>query len=119
MTPSLITQQIRCNRCSRELPRWRVHQLAAHSGALCEYCLAGHLHALAVLGGAMPRYCQQCGRTREQLARLNPADPLLRLYVVPKDGILQMLCELCKEAYVRKRADLYKGTAYGHGELKL
>ena len=35
------------------------------------------------------------------------------LYVVPKDGLYQLLCKQCVVPYVKKRADLYKGTEFG------
>ena len=30
-----------------------------------------------------------------------------------KDGILQMLCSRCTDAYTPKRTDIYKGTQFG------
>jgi len=41
------------------------------------------------------------------------------MYVVPKDGIYQMLCSACSRPYVSKRADLYRGTEFGRKTLKL
>jgi len=41
------------------------------------------------------------------------------MYVVPKDGIYQLLCACCVRPYVGKRADLYAGTRFGKETLKL
>jgi hypothetical protein len=41
------------------------------------------------------------------------------MYVVPRDGIYQILCRECAARYLPKRHDLYKGTAFGHAALKI
>ena len=114
--PSLVN--VRCNHCSRELPAHRVHRLKSNQ-VVCDYCLVKHFHALEVLGGAVPHGCQECHRTWEEIRSRNPLELVEgRVYVVPKDGILQMLCESCITPYTAKRADLYGGTQYGK-ELNL
>ena len=45
--------------------------------------------------------------------------PTTRMYVVPKDGVYQVLCLACKNTYCAKRADLYRNTKFGHEVLKL
>ena len=85
---------------------------------MCRGCLEWHGHALQILAGAMPRGCQECGVSTRQLYDLT-AGPTIRMYVVPKDGIYQVLCTTCKDAYCAKRADLYRGTKFGHEDLKL
>jgi len=116
---ALFTETHRCNWCSRERPRHRVHQLRGHSGIICEYCLEWHLHALDFLGGALPNGCQGCDATRAELAERHPLEMAVRMYVVPKDGILQMLCGDCAGPYIGKRSDLYRGTQFGHNQLHL
>ena len=114
--PHLVT--IQCHWCSKFRPEFRVHKLASNQ-VICDYCLAWHMHALEVLGGAVPEGCQECGST---LREMRDADPLLiaaRFYVVPKDGIHQVLCAACKDVYTAKRADLYRGTQFGRQDLKL
>lgn len=92
---------------------------ASMRGYTCRYCLEWHFHALDVLGGAMPQGCQECGRQAEELKEVLPGGEVtVRLYAHPKDGVYQLLCAKCTEAYVPKRRDIYGGTAYGH-RLKL
>jgi hypothetical protein len=75
-----------------------------------------HLHALEFRNGtAMPRGCQECGvMLADLIAALAPDEEYARLYVVPKDGILQMLCKPCMEAYLSKRKDIYGPTRDWH-----
>lgn len=116
MSPAVVLT-IACHFCSRHHFPYRTHRL--QSGQLiCDDCMAGHFHALDVLGGAMPQGCQECGLSLASLAHNTPEDEL-RLYVVPKDGILQTLCKHCAAKYTGKRADLYHGTDYGRNQLKI
>jgi hypothetical protein len=81
--------------------------------AICEYCLDWHASALEFLGsGLTPRGCQECGATWEALRDRDPLNLAVRMYVVPKDGIYQLLCDTCVLPYTAKRADLYRGTPY-------
>jgi len=84
---------------------------------MCLRCHEWHGHALAVLAGAVPRGCQECGLSLEALNAITPG-ATTRMYVVPKDGVYQVLCATCKDAYCAKRADLYRGTPFG-SERKL
>ena len=43
----------------------------------------------------------------------------VRMYVVPKDGIYQLLCAGCVKPYLPKRKDLYRGTKFGTETLKI
>jgi len=97
----------RCNWCSRQRPLWRVHQLTSGQN-ICDHCLEWHIHATDFLNGAVPAGCQACGITWEQMRERTIGDEV-RLYVVPKDGIYQLLCRRCVQPYMRKRHDLYEG----------
>ncbi len=105
----------RCNWCSRQLPPSDLGKFASGQ-KMCGRCHEWHGHALAVLGGAVPRGCQQCGLSMRDLDALT-GGATTRMYVVPMDGIYAVLCLACKEAYCRKRADLYENTKFGE-ELK-
>jgi hypothetical protein len=117
MTAAPRVVSVRCSWCSKQRPEFRVHRLTSGQ-ALCDYCLEWHLAALEVLSGGVPAGCQQCGA---DWARLRAAAPgvEVRMYVVPKDGIYQLLCACCVRPYVGKRADLYAGTRFGKETLKL
>jgi hypothetical protein len=113
-----LLETVRCSYCSHFRPRFRIHALASGQ-AICDYCLDWHNHATEFLGGSTtPRDCQACGLTWETL-RDSTAGVEVRMWVVMKDGIYQLLCKGCVAPYVVKRADLYKGTQFGREELKI
>jgi hypothetical protein len=106
---------VRCNYCSKHRARSTVHHLGSASlpgQIICDDCLAWHNQAIELLAGnAMPG-CQGCGESNEIVyARSGGVE--IRLYVVPKDGIYQVLCARCVGPYVSKRSDLYAGTPFG------
>lgn len=108
--PQLVAH--RCNYCSRQLPAFRVHRIAANSQVICDDCLDWHNKAIEFLaGGAIPG-CQACGASWEFL-HASTLGVEIRLYVVPKDGIYQVLCATCVRPYVSQRADLYRDTRFG------
>lgn len=115
MTPHVVA--VRCNWCSQERPEHRVHRLTSQQ-AICDYCLEWHAAALNVLAGGMPRGCQECGASWQTLQACTPGVQV-RMYVVPKDGIYQLLCAACVRRYTPKRADLYAGTEFGRKHLNL
>lgn len=117
MSPTLI-ETVTCNWCTRNRPRFRIHRLASNQ-AICDYCLEWHYHALAFLGGEeQPEGCQVCGKTWSVLREEAFPAAQVRLYVVPKDQILQLLCKTCIQPYLPKTAQLYKGTKFGAEGLK-
>lgn len=67
------------------------------------------MHALAVMGGAMPTGCQECGAGWEQAL----GGEQMHVHIVAKDGIYQVLCSKCVTPYTQKRGDIYAGTEYG------
>lgn len=106
---------VRCHYCSRERPPWRVHRLgsdARPAQTICDYCLEWHQRAIDLLSGHGISGCQACEATWETLRDREP-DAEVRLYVVPRDGIYQVLCAACVQPYVKSRKDLYRGTPYG------
>lgn len=109
----------RCNFCSKPRPEFRFHRLTTGQ-IICDYCLEWHMHALEFLGGAPPRGCQECGVTFEALRAASPdVEIAIRMFVIPKDGIYQLLCQACAAPYVQKRNDLYRGTRFGKEVLKI
>src|SRR4051812_46914349 len=104
-----VIPTFRCNYCSRFLPAWRVHRFgpeAAPAQTFCDDCLDWHLKALDLLAGNAIPGCQGCGASPEKLRDLSP-DVEFRLYVVPRDGLYQVLCQTCVRPYVGQRRDLY------------
>jgi hypothetical protein len=109
--------RVRCHFCSKQLPAYRTHQITG-AQRICDCCLEWHRKALDFLGGGAIPGCQECGASWEFL-RDSTRNVEVRLYVVPKDGIYQVLCSACVRPYVPKRADLYGGTQFGTEVLKL
>lgn len=66
----------------------------------------------------MPRGCQVCETSWEILRDSTPGVEV-RMYVVPKDGIMQLLCRSCCQQYVAKRPDLYHGTQFAKSGLNI
>jgi hypothetical protein len=105
-----------CSWCTKHRPLWRVHRLASNQ-VICDYCLEWHYRALDFLGGAPPAGCQVCEKSWQLLSDSTPG-AVVRLYVVPKDGYLQLMCAACVAPYLPKQKQLYKGTRFGAEALK-
>lgn len=116
MSPALIETR-KCHWCTRDLPRFRIHTLNSRQN-ICDDCVSWHFHAQDFLGGGAPAGCQVCNKSWAQL-RAEALGAQCRLYVVPKDGILQLLCIDCVRPYLPKNKQLYKGTRFGAEALKL
>lgn len=110
MTPA---PRIRCHYCSRFRSPREVLAIGTGGVVMCWLCYEWHLRALKALCGQPPPGCQECGVTFDELRRV-AVDGDCRMYVHPKDGLYQVLCPRCSEAYYRKRADLYRSTLNGH-----
>lgn len=104
---------VRCHYCSKERPAWRVHRLAHNAQIICDYCLEWHNKAIEFLAGRAMPGCQVCGASWEFLRDAAVGSVEVRMYVVPKDGIYQVVCSTCFRPYVAKREDLYGGTPFG------
>jgi len=68
---------------------------------------------MRALSGAPPPGCQDCGLKFADLKEIDAAGNL-RMSLVVKDGIYQILCTTCSDSYERKRADLFRETEYGY-----
>jgi hypothetical protein len=115
--------RVRCHFCSRQKREWEVHRLgtaALTTQVICNDCLEWHHAALEFLAGnGTPRGCQSCGATWEFLRESRIGVEKVSMFCVPRDGILVLLCDSCIGPYTAKRADLYRGTAFGATALKL
>jgi hypothetical protein len=94
-------------------PREFVHNAIA---GYCWHCWEWHQHALAIFEGAMPRACQGCGKSYEELERLSSHGDV-RVGFHRCDGIYQVMGVACgcDAAYIRKRQDVYGGQVRGAG----
>jgi hypothetical protein len=115
-----MTNRVRCRNCGRHVSPVECSG-ADERGWTCPRCIEWHLHALEFMGGAIPKGCQSCERAWEDIRaealrdaeKENAVLAEARIYVVPKDGILELLCRRCVTPYIQKRKDLYRGTAFG------
>jgi hypothetical protein len=79
---------------------------------LCLKCYEHHLEVLKIMAsGQPPKACQECNTEFSNLAA--DAAGNSRMYIHSKDGVYQVLCSRCSDAYELKRADLYRSTPYG------
>jgi hypothetical protein len=113
--PNVVS--VRCHYCSVFRNPHEVFPIGIGGVVMCLRCREWHdanIDALAKDGA--PKGCFECRVTWAELrlrleAGDNPAE--LKMFLVPKDGIYQLLCRTCSDAYERKRADLLRGTLYG------
>jgi hypothetical protein len=113
---ALVVMAERCHWCSRQVGPSDLINISTGQ-RMCPRCHEWHAHALDVLAGTVPKGCQICEIPTETLNNSHNL-PTTRMYVINIDGIYAVVCATCKEEYVRKRADLYAGTAFGK-ELNL
>lgn len=112
-----LIETVRCNWCTKSRPRWQVHRLS-NQQAICDYCFRWHLDATDFLAGKPPKGCQECQRDWGTI-QAETCGLVARMFVVPKDGYLQMLCARCIAPYLPKTKELYKGTKFGSETLKI
>ena len=114
LTPAFSLLQ-RCDYCSKwRLPSEMMRFGADKCMAMCHNCYQRHEKAMQMLSGlpAEKWGCQECGVSAVAI-RERSHDGNCRLYVHWKDGIYEILCRPCSDAYEKKRLDLYGNTPYG------
>ncbi len=104
--------RVRCRLCSKfRDPREFIG--GSHVVGFCWDCYAWHMKAIEVLAtGKLPRGCQICERTYEELERLSPNGDV-PMTIQKRDGIYVLHCRDCGPEYERKRLDMYRGTPHG------
>lgn len=111
---AILTERVRCNFCTRSFHAQEIHRIGGAGGQrICPACTERHLATLQALAtGEPPKGCMECNTAFE----LIPCDAAgnTRLSLIVKDGIQQLLCQRCADAYVPKRRDLFAGTAFAH-----
>ena len=100
----------RCHYCSRFRQPLQIVRMSG-GAAMCWHCYEWHLHALDLLAGAMPRGCQICGDDWQKI-EARPGYQS-RTYLHMKDGLYQVACKPCSDAYVLKRRDWCGQTLFG------
>lgn len=109
--------RVRCHYCSQFRHRGDVLTIGTGRALICLHCREWHEANIAALAAnGVPKGCFECRATWAELrlrvsAGDNPDE--FKMFLVPKDGIYQLLCRTCSDAYEQKRADLLRGTLYG------
>lgn len=116
MSAALIVT-VRCHYCSKDQHPGEIISIGTGGAKMCFRCYEWHVENINALAqGGVPMGCFECRVTWAELrARVGPDDNPddVKMFLVPKDGIYQLLCRTCSDAYERKRADLLRGTLYG------
>lgn len=115
MSSQVICKQ-QCHYCSR----WnlRSETIDWPGGVkICASCYASHGRRLIDLLSTSPKECGGCLLDFMLLAGDAAGNVGMRL--VLKDGIYQLLCLPCADAYEQKVREQFKGTEYGAIKLKL
>lgn len=111
---------LRCHYCSKFHSPSETISIGTGGVKMCFQCQEWHVGQMnAVAQGGVPPGCFGCRATWDELRlRIAAGDNTseVKMYLTPKDGIYQLLCRTCSDAYEQKRADLFKGTL--HGRLK-
>jgi len=112
--PAILPILEKCHYCSRHVHPHEIIRIgnAERPAKICWKCWEWHQKALKMFSAQAVFACQECGVTPDELMNSSP-DGNVRLRVYVKDGIYQVLCEKCGDAYERKRLDLFADTAYG------
>lgn len=86
-------------------------------GKICRSCYLSHLDAVrAISEEKPPAECSECHLSWRELcdrAGIHP-DQQATMQVHYESGIYRFMCKACSREYVRKRAELYGPTEFGH-----
>lgn len=105
--PFILT--IRCHYCSEHVHPKEVIRIG-DDVIMCWSCY--EKHKIQVEAFHPPHECSECRRTFEQISAATLGDKV-KMYPHWKDGMYQILCEVCDAVYVQKRKDLYGPTQFG------
>lgn len=99
----------RCHQCSKHYATGDLHDWPG-GVRVCASCLDKHRRAMQAVAGVDELTCCECGSHGRNLLDASGEG---RMAIHSKDGIMQLLCPRCSDAYERKRLDLYGDTEYG------
>lgn len=100
-----IAVPIKCPRCQRFSPAEEF--VGAGHGFYCWRCYEKHMTMLAEFRGVT-----QCYECQVKVVGDRPGEQLT-CRLVPKDGVYQLLCELCFDKWMRLVPEMFKGTPFG------
>lgn len=101
---------VQCRRCTK----WRSpHEFVGDTiTGYCLQCYSDHCIQIAQIRGI--DLCCECKLTFTQLRARNGGK--LRMTMVPKDGIYQLLCHICNARFEQLSKHFFKGTPYGKAQ---
>lgn len=106
----IITIAIRCHYCGQDRHPDDIMTI----GNDIKMCLAcRESHVAEIIRFHPQRECAVCHRTFDELKAMQLGDHF-SVFVHWIDRSYQILCPLCDEEYVKKRADLYGDTEFGY-----
>lgn len=101
-----------CPYCGRFVSPLDIIPIGTGGAKFCLRCFEWHQKATRMLSMNVPWACQECNTSLRNLILSSPdGNVVFRVYA--KDGIYQVLCGKCGDAYERKRLDLFGDTQYG------
>lgn len=110
--------KVRCHYCQGFRSPLEVVTMSCNV-VMCWRCYEWHQEALYVqFQQRPPKGCQECNLSYAELEARAP-DGNVRIVLVPKDGLYQVMCGTCSDAYLPKRVELFKGTQFGQEHLKV
>jgi hypothetical protein len=105
VAPAVFRLYAKCPQCGKHC----APEELAGSQPRCYQCQEWHERAVNVLNASLG--CYDCKKSWEQFrAEAGPAE--VKMYIVPRDGIYQVLCRPCCDEFVRLSRALYAGTAF-------
>ena len=111
--PSLIpVVRERCPYCSKQVSPQDIIPIGTGGAKICLNCWQRHQQAMKMFAAKTPFFCSGCKNSLRNLILSSP-DGNVTFRVYWKDGIYQVLCKKCGDAYERKRLDLFGDTQYG------
>ena len=113
-TTGLVIVSERCPYCQKGVPPVDMVRMGTQGVRMCITCWERNEPVLrACTEGTPPQHCQECNTAFRELA---PMDDLgnVPMVLAFKDGVYQLLCVPCGDAYARKKRELFAGTQYGH-----
>lgn len=116
MSAAPIIIAAKCPSCSRFVLPSEIMTFGPHV-RMCRGCYEKNRKDIVIVSQqSPPKECAECHASFESLPDVGG---VVSMVLVPKDGTLQIVCQPCADRYLPKRADLFKGTAFGRKALNL
>lgn len=112
----IVVMGERCPYCSQFFAAGDLMRFGLHV-KMCRACYEKNQQQFTVYSDAPPP--SECAECKTKFDDLPDVGGRVEMELVPKDGVLQLLCLPCAGRYLPKRVDLFKGTAFGRKVLNI